>query len=641
MAEAVALALESAEVLICEAGTGTGKTLAYLIPALLSGQRVVVSTATKALQDQIIKSDIPKIASALGRTPNVAVGKGLSNYVCVRRYREARAYPGELGRHLPIIEEWLRETKTGDPSELAEVPEDDPAWAAITSSSETRVGPPCPHYDECFVTRMKQRLFGAELLIVNHHLFFADLAVKLSAGAAGVARVGVLPPYEAVIFDEAHRLEDVAATFFGVRISTAKVAALVRDAARVLGRAVSGGLGHGERITSAVANAAEGFFAAVRAALPQSGEGRISMSADSFDRAAELAYHELDDSLAVLADYAQENATNEAMEVVERRAQTMRKELASIVEPATHHVTWAEVGPGRKMALGATLIDVGPIFRDQVAHKLGGVVLTSATLGSVPIGGKEAGKFSFLKRRLGLSESVSVPVRELDVGSPFDFQNSALFYVPRDLPEVSDPAFLDAAIERAAELIEIAKGGAFVLTTSLRAMRALGAGVRRATGRSVAIQGDAPKTALLDAFRKEGSGVLVATMGFWEGVDVAGDALRLVVIDKLPFAVPSDPVVRARSAALAADGHDPFTNYSVPEAAITLKQGVGRLLRTAKDRGVVAVLDRRLVERGYGKRIQRELPLGPPTSDLAAVRAFFERAPRRGRMDSKQRPEDS
>ncbi|MBL8743655.1 MAG: ATP-dependent DNA helicase, partial [Myxococcales bacterium] len=599
MAEAVARALKDAEVLLCEAGTGTGKTRAYLLPALMSGQRVVVSTATKALQDQIIKSDIPKIERALGRTLSVALGKGLGNYVCVRRYREARTglVGREAARHLPLVESWLRESTTGDTSELVGLPEDDPLWAEIVSSSDTRIGPSCSFYDECFVTRMKQRLFGAELLVVNHHLFFADLAVKLSAGEAGAARIGVLPPFDAVIFDEAHRLEDVAATFFGVRISTAKIAALVRDAERVLERA--GRPGQVGRLTETVSHAADTFFSAVRSVLPAA-DGRVALTSESFDRSAELAYHGLDDALSVLGDFAHENATSESMEVIERRAESLRKDLAAVVEPATHHVAWAELGLGKRMSLGATLIDVGPIFRDHVAKKLGGVVLTSATLASVPVAGGEASKFSFLKQRLGLMESLPVPVHELDVGSPFDFEASALFYVPRDLPEVSAPEFHDAAIERAAELIEIAKGGAFLLTTSVRAMRALGAGIRRATGRPVAIQGDAPKTALLDAFRAEGSGILVATLGFWEGVDVAGDALRLVILDKLPFAVPTDAVVRARAAALEAEGRDPFASYTVPEAAITLKQGVGRLLRTSRDRGVVALFDRRLVERGYG-----------------------------------------
>jgi ATP-dependent DNA helicase DinG len=657
MAEAVERALEDDTVLLCEAGTGVGKTLAYLVPAVLSGKRVVVSTATRALQDQIATRDLPAIARALGREPSVAIAKGLSNYVCLRRLAEARRATdlGAARRSLPVVAEWALASKTGDIAELTTVAEDDPVWADVTSSSETRVGASCAHFDECFVTRMRRELSAARIVLVNHHLFFADLALRAKAGPAA-ERAGVLPPYDAVIFDEAHRIEDVASAFFGARVSTAQIGALLRDALRAFGSLSEHDAARAVRLAEHAQGAAAAFFSALRRlgerlrapetrlsrwrpegearGLGADGDGgaagptaRVTLGHDALSRDEEQAHRELDDALDHLESFADDHAVSDAIEVVRRRARAIRDDLAAIVEPATHHVAWMETR-GDHVALSASLVDVGGVFREHVVAKAGGVVLTSATLTTVPLGGagEEAGPsgFAFLRRRLGLTQT-HVPTDELELASPFDFDERALLYVPRDLPDVSHPSFLDRVAERAAELVRMVGGGAFMLTTSVRAMRALGAALSHKTGLDVLVQGDAPKSALLSRFREHGDAVLVATLSYWEGVDVPGDALRLVMFDKLPFAVPTDALVAARSRRLAEAGLDPFAAYSVPEAAITLKQGVGRLLRTKSDRGIVAVFDHRLVTRAYGQRILERLPVKGRTEELEEVAAFWAR----------------
>lgn len=638
MAAAVARALEDATVLVCEAGTGIGKTLAYLVPAILAGQRIVISTATKALQDQIVSRDLPALRAALGTLPEVAVAKGLGNYVCLRRLREARiaaAGNASLSRGLPVVERWVERSVAGDIAELEELAEDDPLWSEIVSSSDTRVGHGCAHHDACFVTRMRKGLSSAQIVIANHHLFFADLALKARAGPQGEARASVLPPYDAVIFDEAHRIEDIACTFFGARVSSAKVGALLRDADRTFGLALDeDSCLHGLRILDRCRDVASRFFQRLRRLGGERAEGRVRFVPEDLDRADRETYAALDDTLDVLESYADAHAVSDGMEVVRRRTRGIRDDLAAIVEPATHHVGWLETRRDQ-IAIGASVTDVGPLFRSLVVGRLGGVVLTSATLTTVPIGGtEEAGSFSFLRKRLGLDGAIPVDVDELELGSPFDYAERALLYVPRDLPDVSEDAFLERAAERAATLVDLVGGGAFVLTTSARAMRFFGSAIARLTGRDVMVQGDGPKVALLERFRAHGHAVLVATMSYWEGVDVPGDALRLVIMDKLPFAVPTDPLVVARCAALERDGIDPFLGYTVPEAAITLKQGIGRLLRTRRDRGIVAVFDHRLTSRRYGSKILERLPLQSRTEDLDEVRRFWAELVERDRRAS-------
>ncbi len=559
MADAVEHALAHDRVLVCEAGTGTGKTLAYLVPAILSGKKIVVSTATRALQEQIFNKDIPLIRQTLGLRVDAALMKGLSNYLCLRRFGEYRASPEAVDPHaarvLAIIEEWAAKAKSGDVADLIGLTEDEPVWREVSSSSETRIGQDCPHFNACFVTRMKREAEAARIVVVNHHLFFADLALRGPHGGAA------LPNYDAVIFDEAHQLEDIATDFFGIRVSSARVQAMLRDAERAF---VAAGLsdkllrkGEGAAIVDIAREGSGRFFAEIarsrganssassgRGGAP---EGKATIDRDFWGGELLTSYHKLDAALEALAAYGEARQTSEAVEVVVRRAKQLREDLASIV-------------------------------------------------------------FKFLRSRLGL-ESDDIPVEELEVASPFDYPSRALVYLPRDLPDPSDPAWLDAARARIGELIEATGGGAFILSTSKRVMLALHSSIRRAPGRPVFVQGEAPKRLLLERFRAAKNAVLVATMSFWEGVDVPGQALRLIVIDKIPFQVPTDPVVMARSAAIEQSGKNPFSNYHVPSAAITLKQGFGRLIRTRKDAGIVAILDRRIHTKNYGRAlIERAAP---------------------------------
>lgn len=629
MADAVERALREGTSLLCEAGTGTGKTLAYLVPAILSGKKVVVSTATKALEEQIFTNDLPMLFENLRLAPRAAMVKGLGNYLCLRRFDELRksTLAHASPRSLPLVEAWAEDTETGDLAELATLAENDPIRHDVASSSDTRIGSSCKFYDECFVTRMKRDAEEARLVVVNHHLFFADLAVKMAASRRGFAGAGALPPYDAVIFDEAHEIEDIATDFFGVRVSRAKIARMIADADRafVAARLADAALGKGEgtALGAIVIEAAERFFrelvrASLGAGLRGDEAGRASLPREVWRGEVLAAYHALDASLEALEGWAGAHAVDEAVKLVSERASSVRDELGRIVDPATNQVVWIDLRE-RSEAIGAAPIDIGPIFRDRVIEHVGAVVLTSATLTA-------GGSFRYVRQRLGLAEQTQVPVEELTVPSPFDYPSAALLYTPRDLPEANDPSFVKIAAERVLELVKITGGGAFVLCTSIQRMRAFAAALRGRTPLPALVQGDAPKGRLLARFRSEKNGVLVATMSFWEGVDVPGDALRLVVIDKIPFAVPADPIVAARSRALEAHGENPFVAYSVPDAAITLKQGFGRLIRTQNDRGIVAILDRRIRTKGYGTTLLASLPPARRTDRIEDVTAFYARA---------------
>jgi len=640
MAEAVADALATRRPLLVEAGTGTGKTLAYLVPAILSGMKVVVSTGTKNLQEQIFKKDIPLLQAELPVVFGAATMKGISNYLCLRKFREHRARTaaaGELAvaaqrslfpepeRPKPVapvmpplttlarIEEWAAQTLDGDRAEIHGLADDDPAWREVSATPETRLGVRCPHFEDCYVTRARRRAQQAEIVIVNHHLFFADLALR-----AAWPQAQLLPAYEAVIFDEAHQLEDIATDYFGVGVSSLRLDALTRDLLRAIkgDRApdrLSDGCAHVDKRAAAL-------FEALRRRL--GARERVSIDAGIWAGEPEREAHALDTALEELehgleaADGSELDDGGEEAEALARRARAIRDDLALLVEgPQRHdraHVFWAEQR-GRTMLLHASPIDVAHIVRETLLGQVEAAVFTSATLTA-------EGKFDFVRARLGLESA-----REARLPSPFDYRKQALLYLADDLPEPAEEAFAQAAAARMEELVRMTDGRAFLLFTSTRAMLRAHQLLAPKLPYPVLLQGEKPKHLLIEEFRARVGSVLFATASFWEGVDVIGEALSLVVIDKLPFQPPDDPLVAARVARLADEGRDPFETYQVPRAALALAQGFGRLIRHREDRGVVALLDRRAVRRGYGRRVLGGLPPDcPRTRRLDDVRRFCE-----------------
>jgi len=601
MARAVQDVLQHDGVLLIEAGTGTGKTWAYLIPAVLSGRRVLVSTGTRALQDQIMEKDLPALQRHLGIEVDAACVKGLSNYLCLRRFRElsgsADATQARYARSLPALRNWIQHSDSGDRATLASIAEEDPIWSRIVSGSDTRIGARCDFYEDCFVTGVRRRAEEAQLVVVNHHLFFADLALRDTGFAS------VLPDYDAVIFDEAHQIEDTATLFFGSRLSTAMLERLVRDAREAF-RAEPGEKAHTPRLLDAVLQQSSNFFSA----LPTNANGgRVSLPPNSIPESELFA---LDNTLAELSSSCRNlRPPRENVLQIARRAEQLREALGSLEAPG--QVSWAQAG-GRIPAVGSSPIDVGPLLRERLHERVPCVVFTSATLTT-------GGDFRFVKRRLGIESEVSEELVE----SPFRYEEQAALYAPKDLPDPRSTDFPDAAVKEILELIRMSEGGAFVLSTSLRMMRILSERVGKHLDYEWFVQGDAPKQTLLDRFRDQGNAVLFATASFWEGVDVPGSALRLVVIDKLPFDVPSDPVVAARCERLDEAGESSFMRYLVPAAALSLKQGFGRLIRTTQDRGVVAILDSRIRRKGYGKVFLRSLPPARICDSLEEVSDFL------------------
>jgi ATP-dependent DNA helicase DinG len=629
MSAAVARALDEDRPLIVEAGTGTGKTLAYLVPALASGKRVIVSTGTRALQDQIARHDVPLLRTILARPFSAVVLKGVSNYACRRKLAELAARNGSRAApdvSIAALLDWASDTETGDRAEVEWLAESAPLWADATTTPDARIGPRCPYFERCFVTQARRLADQAQLVLVNHHLYFADRALRWAYPGARI-----LPEHDAVIFDEAHQLEDVATEHFGARISTHKLAELVRDAHTALaslplwtGRAADDTIRSVERAGIAL-------FALVRAALVASAaaEGRLPLPAGLFDHPdRQGAWFQLDATLEELARTAEAEAepppdapleldepdpgdgARAALSGLARRARTLRDDLAMIAEQRHRsHVYWGETRPTGTL-LTASPIDVADLVRRHVLAAGPTPVLTSATLTA-------AGTFEYTRQRLGLDDA-----DELVVPSPFDYTRQAMLYVPRDLPPATE-GFSAAAAARTAELLAITQGRAFLLFTSHRALR-------EAATRLAAlpfprlVQGDAPRAALISRFRATPSAVLLGTSSFWEGVDVPGDALSLVVIDKLPFAPHTDPLIAARMQAAADAGSDPFAVIQLPSAAIALKQGFGRLIRRRDDRGIVAILDGRIVTRGYGRVFLETLPAGlPRSSSIEQVRRWW------------------
>lgn len=616
MSAAVARALADERPLIVEAGTGTGKTLAYLVPALQSGKRIVVSTGTRGLQDQIARHDIPLLRTILARPFSAVVLKGVGNYVCRRRLAEAVARGGD---HLSAIVDWTEDTETGDRSEVEWLPEGAPVWADVTTTPDARIGPRCPYFERCFVTQARRLAEKAELILVNHHLYFADRALRAAHPGARV-----LPDHDAVIFDEAHQLEDVATEHFGARVSTHKLAQLVRDAHMGLARMpLWTGRAADDTIVS-VERAGIALFSLLRHALVGESD-RVPLPPNLFDHPErQAAWFKLDSSLEDLARTAEAESepppdeepdadagARASLVGLARRARELRDDLATVAEQRHRsYVYWGEARPTGTM-LTASPIEVGELVRRHVITSGPTPIFTSATLAA-------AGDFAYQRARLGLQDAT-----ELIVPSPFDYAKQAMLYVPQDLPAPADDRFSAVAAARTVELLAITNGRAFLLFTSHRAMR--DAATRLAAlPYPKLVQGDAPRATLVDRFRATPNSVLLGTASFWEGVDVPGDALSLVVIDKLPFAPHTDPLVAARMQASAEANRDPFQTIQLPAAAIALKQGFGRLIRRRDDRGIVAILDSRIVTKTYGRTFIETLPAGlPRTSAIEQVRRWW------------------
>jgi ATP-dependent DNA helicase DinG len=595
---------------------------------VLSGRRVIVSTATKTLQEQLWGKDIPLLRDACGLAFSAAYLKGRSNYYCLARGEEFARAPTFAAREdaalWPRIEAWAQETGTGDRSEI-DLPDHYQTWKDLSATSESCVGRECPRYDECFVTRARALAAEADVLLVNHHLFFADLGMRTSR-----AGVEILPEHDAVVFDEAHALEDVATEYFGLQVSSWRVEELARDAVRaVADRPDLGSLMKqstaelrkaGERFFQGVADGLRGRPAAAHPAPRAHGHGRRP-DADESVRAQltedvlaplEREQARVDAALSELRDLVAEAATPQLAQLA-RRAGELRVELAAVTamkEPT--RVYFGEVR-GRGVFLRAAPIVVADELQARLYRRTDTVVFTSATLAA-------QGRFDYFRRQVGLAPEFDVD--EARYPGPFDFARQAAVVSPDQLPEPNAPGFVEAAAEAVRALTEVTGGRAFVLCTSVRNMNALHRASRHLPYR-ILLQGERPKAKLLEAFREEPS-VLFATASFWEGVDVPGEALSLVVIDRLPFAPPNDPVIAARLRALEAEGRDGFAELQVPAAALALRQGFGRLVRTRTDRGLVAILDRRLVTKGYGRAFLASLPRCPLLRSVDAAKRWWD-----------------
>ncbi|NOT60473.1 MAG: ATP-dependent DNA helicase [Acidobacteria bacterium] len=628
MAEAVATALNDRKHLLVEAGTGTGKSLAYLVPAIATGRRVIISTGTKNLQEQLYFKDIPFLQKVLPKKFKATYLKGRSNYVCLHRLKRAETAPVLEGMdeidQFDLVRRWAYDSETGDRAELTELPEKVNFWRHVDARSDICIGQKCPSFDDCFITKARQAALDADIVIVNHHLFFADLALRDKEWGQ------VLPDYSAVIFDEAHQLEDIAASYFGAHVSSYQVDDLLGDISRlpIVNVEASREL---IQATARVSKFADQFwliFSGNDPRLPRmmsNDEGRFVLRQQMFARKnrdgnfeatpageryvqLKAALDRLVSSLNVIKDAPPE------MEQVLRRAEQLRFDLQFILmadDPM--FVYWCE-RRGRGFFLTATPIDSSGILADRLFEKIESCVLTSATLTS-------NASFEFIRSRLGVEKAV-----ELIADSNFDYKSQALIYLPKGMPDPRDRNFTEAAAAEIIKLLNLSQGRAFVLSTSHGGMQALRQLVEPEIDFPILMQGEGARSGLLDKFRATPNSVLFATASFWQGVDVRGESLSCVIIDKLPFAVPSDPVVAARQRHIDSKGGSSFNEYSVPSAIITLKQGIGRLIRSASDRGVIALLDARLLTKNYGQQFLESLPPSRITQEIDDVEIFFSAA---------------
>jgi ATP-dependent DNA helicase DinG len=653
MAQAVEEALEEKRHLIVEAGTGTGKTLAYLLPVIRSGKRVIISTGTKNLQEQLFFKDVPALERALfpdgDRKLSVCYMKGRNNYLCRKKLYDLTNQPVLSGleeiEHYRAIAAWEKTTQTGDRAELAELPEASAVWHKLDARAEACTGQKCSEFSRCFITEMRRRAAESDIIIVNHHLFFADLSIKLEADGAPDA--GVLPECGAVIFDEAHELEEVAGNYFGISVSNLRIDELARDVEQLLQREklytpqMSGAIQsvrERSQLFFSLLPANEGRFAfdSRREFLEENGEEFLALNQTLYRLGAELeqlpqkpeevfTLVRRAQQLQVQLRFVMENEDPNTVFWIERRG--FRGAPGASTSAALKGRGFSRAGTsafekgasapeGKRSArvnvfLQATPIEVGQILRECLWSKLETSVLTSATLAV-------GGSFDYIRQRLGLDHA-----RELIVASHFDYESQAILYVPPDLPDPRTPQFAAEAAGLVRRLLEITRGRAFVLFTSYAQMNDIYERLLGQLDFPMLKQGDAPKSALLEQFRLKPHAVLFGTSSFWQGVDVQGEQLSCVIIDRLPFAVPSDPVVAARVKAIDAGGGNAFFEYQVPSAVITLKQGFGRLIRSLHDRGLLALLDNRILKKQYGRVFVESLPPYSRTTDLKKVEEFF------------------
>ncbi|MGB0034410.1 MAG: ATP-dependent DNA helicase [Candidatus Acidiferrales bacterium] len=597
---------------IIEAGTGTGKTLAYLIPAIRSGRRVVISTATKSLQEQLFQKDVPFLQKHFAPNLKAALMKGRANFLCRQKVHQMEGQPVLKGIDevdwFAQIRDWEKLTETGDRNELTFLPDDAELWNRIDARSDLCTGQKCAEFQRCFITAMHQRAHEADLVIVNHHLFFADLAIRRDDFGS------ILPEYSAVVFDEAHEIEDVASDYFGRQISSYRFEELARDTENVL-RMLRIEAAPLRRQLARIRERGRSFFEN----FPER-EGRYPFEAaerQSFLEKNREAYDELSSAVKrIETELSAMSPKPEEVVTIARRAGEVRRELAFLLESEEKgYVYWYE-RRGRGVFLAATPIDVSQILREKLFEQFDTVVLTSATLAV-------GGRFDYLKQRLGVQ-----PAKETVLPHEFNFREQALLYIPRALPDVRHANFAASAADEIVRLLEISQGRAFCLFTSYAQMKDIYERVSGRVGFPLLLQGTAPRSVLLDRFRSTPGSVLFATSSFWQGVDVPGAQLSCVIIDKLPFAVPSDPIVRARVRALEEDGRNAFAEYQVPEAVLALKQGFGRLIRSKTDRGILAILDNRIQRMHYGRIFLESLPDYTTTQDLAEVARFMEKHPK-------------